>query len=73
MKYGQNSKNVRNELIQVLWSMFISLKVIIVVQRKRNKRDEKNVNKKENKFMTQLLKTCVSLPISIASLVPFFI
>ena len=53
--------------------MFISLKVISVLQKKRNRRDEKEVNKKKNKVMTQLLEACVSLPISSASLVPFFI
>ena len=52
--------------------MFISLKVISVQQKKRNRRDEKEVNKKKIKVMTQLWKACVSLPIS-ASLVPFFI
>ena len=54
--------------------MFISLKVICVLQKKkRNTRDEKEVNKKKNKVMTQLLEACVSLPISCASLVLFFI
>ena len=53
--------------------MFISLKVISVLQIKRNRRDEKEVNKKKNKVITQLLEACVSLPINSASLVPFFI
>ena len=53
--------------------MFISLKVISVLQKKRNKRDEKEVNKKENKVMTQLLEACVSLFISNVSLVSLFI
>ena len=52
--------------------MFISLKVISILQKKRNRRDEKEVNKKRNKDMTQLLEACVSLHIN-ASLVPFFI
>ena len=42
--------------------MFISLKLISVLQKKRNRRHEKEVNK--NKVMTQLLEACVSLPIS---------
>ena len=56
-------------------NMFISLKVNSVIQKKRNRRDEKEVNKKKNKVMTQLLEACVSLPISStsASFVPFFI
>ena len=41
--------------------------------KKRTRRDEKEVNKKKNKVMTQLLESCVSLPISSAYLVPFFI
>ena len=53
--------------------MFISLKVTSVLQKKRNRRDEKKVNKKKNNAMPQLLKACVSLPMSSASLVPFFI
>ena len=53
--------------------MFISLKVISALQKKRKRRDEKKVNKKINKVMIQLLKSCVSLSISSASLVPFCI
>ena len=53
--------------------MITSLKVISVLQKKRKRRDEKEVNKKKNKVMTQLLKACVYLPINRASLVPFFI
>ena len=39
--------------------MFISLKVISAIQKKLNRRDEKEVNKKKNKVMTQLLEACV--------------
>ena len=60
--------------------MLTFLKVISVLKKKRNKRwkrwverDEKEVNKKKNKVMTQLLEACVSLPISSASLVPICI
>ena len=53
--------------------VFISLKIISVLQKKRNRRDEKEVNKKKNKAMTQLLEACVPLPITSTSLVPFFI
>ena len=53
--------------------MFISLKVISIIQKKRSRRDEKEVNKKKNEVMTQVLEACVSLPISSASLVSFFI
>ena len=53
--------------------VFISLKVISVLQEKRNRKDEKEVSKKKNKVTAQLLEACVSLPISSASLVPFFI
>ena len=53
--------------------MFISLKVISVLQKKRNRRGEKEINKKKNKVMTHLLEACISLPISSASLVSFFI
>ena len=45
--------------------MFISLKVISVLQKKRKRKDEKEVNKKKNKVRTQLLEACVSLPISV--------
>ena len=51
----------------------ISLKVISVLQKKRNRKDVKEVNKKKKKVMTQLFEACVSLSISKASLVPFFI
>ena len=53
--------------------VFISFKVISILEKKRYRRDEKEVIKKKNKVMTQLLEACVSLPISSASLVPFFI
>ena len=53
--------------------MFMFLKVISVLQKKRNRRDKKELNKKKNKVLTQLLEACVFLPISSASLVPFFI
>ena len=59
--------------IQFFGHMFISLKVISVIQKKRNRRDEIEVNKKKNKVMTQLMEACVFLPISSASLIPFFI
>ena len=39
--------------------MFISLKVISVLQKKRNIRDAKEVNKKKNKVMTQLLEASI--------------
>ena len=53
MKYGQNNKKkrkiVHNELsIRVLLSyVFFSSKVISELQKKRNSRDEKGVNKKK--------------------------
>ena len=53
--------------------MFISLKVISALQKKRKRRDEKKVNKKKNKVMIHLLEACVPLFISNASLVPFLI
>ena len=55
--------------------MFIFFfKVISVLRKKkRNRRDEKEVNKKKNKAMTQLLEACESLPINSAFLLPFFI
>ena len=37
-------------------NMFISLKVISVVEKKRKTRDEKTLNKKKNKIITQLLR-----------------
>ena len=62
-----------NFLLEFYCYVFITLKVINALQKKRSRRDEKKVNLKKNKVMTQLLKACVSLPISSASLVPFFI
>ena len=37
-------------------NMFISLKVISVVEKKRKTRDEKTLNKKKSKVMTQFLR-----------------
>ena len=78
MKYGHNNKKnvnmyVTNFSSEFYGHMFISLKVISLLQKKRNRRDEKEVNKKKNKVMTQLLEACISLPISSVSLVSFFI
>ena len=47
---------VRSFLSKFYGHMFISLKVISVLQKKGNGRDEKEVNKKRNKVMTQLLE-----------------
>ena len=70
MKYGQNNKkNVKMYLTSFSFKshghMFISLKVISVLQKKRNRRHEKEEKKK--KVITQLLEACVSLTISSAS------
>ena len=67
MKYGQNNKkNVKMYAMsfssEFYDHIFISLKVISVLQKKRNRRDEKEINKKKNKIMTQLLEACISLP-----------
>ena len=51
--------------------MFISLKIISLLQKKR--RDEKKVSKMKHKVMTQILEACISLSIGSASLVPYFI
>ena len=74
---ANNKKNVKMCIMSFSFKfyrhMFISLKVISVLQKKRDRSDKKEVNKKKNKVMTQLLEACVSLPISSTSLVPFFI
>ena len=44
--------------------IFIPLKVISVLQKKRNRRNAKEVNKKKSKVMTQFLEAYVSLPVS---------
>ena len=77
LKYGQKNKIYVKMYVtsfsSVLWSYAYFFKVISVLQKKRNRRNKKEVNKTKNKVMTQLLEACVSLPVSSASLVPFFI
>ena len=66
-------QNVRNELfIQVLGSCVYFFKSYSCTTEKSNRRDAKEVNKKKNKVMTQLLEASVFLPISSESLVPLF-
>ena len=48
-------------------------KSYLVLQNKRERRDEEKVNKKKNMVMTQLLEASISLSISNVSLVSFFI
>ena len=57
MKCGQNNKkNIKMYVTSFSFKfndhMFVSLKVISILQKKRNRRDEKEVNKKKNKIMT---------------------
>ena len=79
MKCGHSNKKKYVKMHKTFFSskfhdhMFISLKVISALKKKRNRRNEKKVNKKQNKVMPQLLEACVSLPVSSASLVPFLI
>ena len=54
MKYGQNNVKmyVMSFSSKFYGHMFISLKVFSALQKKRNRRNEKEVNKKKNKVMT---------------------
>ena len=78
IKYGQNNKkNVKMYVTsfssKIYGHMFISLKVGSVLQKKINRRDEKEVNKNKNKVMTPLIGAYISLPISSEFLELFFI
>ena len=76
MKYGQNNKILT--MHETIFSskfhgyMFIFFKSYLVLQKNKKWRDEKKMNKKKNKVVTQLLEAWVSLSISNESLVSFF-
>ena len=76
MIYGQNDKIVK--MHETIFSskfhghMFTFLSYF-VLKNKRKRKDKKKVNKKKNKVITQLLEACVSLSISNASILSFFI
>ena len=82
MKYGQNNEKKNVKMYVTSFStkfyghMFISSKVIRVLQKKRKRKEEKEVyffllftNKKKNQVMTQFLEACISSPIDNTSLV----
>ena len=77
MKFEQNNKknvkNAHNELFKPFYGQMFIFLSYYVLQKKRSTKDDKEVKKKKNIVMTQLLEACASLPISNASLVPFFI
>ena len=76
-QYGQNNKKVKKCMKQSFHLCFMVtcsfFQSYLVLQNKRKRKDEKKINKKKNKVMTQLLEAYVSLPINSASLVLYFI